>query len=291
VGRAKGSWAVAARPNGVTLRRHLSEILGREVRLSISVGPPRPNRKPVIRCYSADGLTAVAKLGPDPHTEQMVINEAQWLDVLAVEPLTGVITPPLIHAGRYGEGELLVMGALDLASDLGIGFGEVPVEIAREFSDRYRDNERIVDTKWWHDLRHRVDNPHLASVSWQVFRAEEHPMFDDIQISAWHGDWSPWNMGMSRSGKLCIWDWERTLTGVPVGFDLLHLHYQYGSGLDGADDDLTHLGVPPEQHRLLKCLYLFEVCARHADAGVLGGKRHANAIVALDVLAGSVGTK
>jgi hypothetical protein len=214
----------------------------------------------------------------------MVINEARWLDAMAARPLSGVITPPLLHAGRYGDSELLVMGALDLETDLGIEFSEVPIGVAREFSDRYDDGARVVDTQWWHDLRRRVDHPLLASVAAQVFQAQDHPLFSDLRISAWHGDWSPWNMGMTSGGKLGIWDWERAMIGVPVGFDVLHLHYQYGSGLGDADGDLEQLGVPREQHRLVKCLYLFEICARHTEAGVLDSERHATAMGALDAL-------
>lgn len=282
--RTRATWRVATPEPGRTLRQHLSEVLGTDVRLSVSVGPPRPNRKPVIRCYDHDGLIAVAKLGPDTHTAAMVRNESRWLDAMAGRPLTGVSTPPLIHAGEYEGIALLVMGALDLESDLGVEFSEVPIGTADEFARRHADQISLASTNWWHELRRRIDAPALRSIAVQVFQAQEHPNFEQIAVSGWHGDWSPWNMGRSRGGRFCIWDWERATIGVPTGFDIAHLHHHYGAGLDAADSDLERLGVPPEHHRLLKRLYLFELCARHADADALDTDGHVNVLAALDRL-------
>lgn len=279
--KTKGSWAIAPPIDGVTLREHLSTVIGEPVRLSIAVGPPRPNRKPVIRCYGERGLVAVAKLGPSPHTAEMVDNEARWLTALDSSPLDGVTTPRLLHSGSYAGSALLVMDALDLDSDLGLDFGQVPLAVVRELTDRYRGDERLIDTQWWHDLGRRLERPELGLVVAQVAGVQLDPRFNDIEISAWHGDWSPWNMGRTPAGDLCIWDWERSMVGVPVGFDVLHLHFQYGEGLDGAGGDLRGLGVPDSHHSLVKRLYLFEVCARHADADALAGDRYARAMQAL----------
>jgi len=279
--KTKRAWSVASSPSNNTLRVHLSEVLGQEVRLSVAVGPPRPNRKPVIRCYRDTNLIAVAKLGPDPHTATMVSNESHWLRTLAEDPLAGVQTPALLHEGTFGDSALLVMSAMDLQSDLGLEFSDVPLSVVREFSDRHRGNGGLRESSWWLELSDRLDRPELSSVVEQARRSEDSALFDEVEVSAWHGDWSPWNMGKSSNGELFVWDWERTTIGVPVGFDLLHLHFQYGSGLDGADDDLRELDVPDTHHDLLKQLYLFEVCARLADADVLGGDLLTHAIDAL----------
>lgn len=283
--KTKAQWSIDARESGETLRDHLCDVLDADVRLSITIGPPRPNRKPVVRCYGENGLLAVAKLGPDPHTALLVESEGRWLDAMAARPLRGVMTPPLLHSGVYGDCALVVMGALDLESDLGVDFADVPVEVARELSDRHESGQQLLDTKWWHDLRRRVDCHELASVAAQMVQAQDHPESRSLRISAWHGDWSPWNMGRSRDGKLCIWDWERATIGVPAGFDIAHLHYQYGEGLHGADQDLEKMGVPTSQHVLVKRLYLFELCARHAEADVLDTDRHRHVVAALDRLA------
>ncbi len=289
--KTRGSWSVAPAPSCKTLRAHLSDVLGQEVRLSVAVGPPRPNRKPVIRCYSDTGLLAVAKLGPDPHTTTLVSNESRWLRTLAEEPLGGVHTPTLLHEGNFGESALLVMAAMDLETDLGVNFSDVPLSVVAEFSDRHRVAGGLRESTWWLELSGRLDRPELAPVLAQIRRVQNDPHFDSLATSAWHGDWSPWNMGRAPGGQLFVWDWERTTLGVPVGFDPLHLHFQYGSGLDAADDDLRALHVPDDHWNLVKRLYLFEVCARHADADILEGELHSHALDALSELESSGRTR
>lgn len=285
--KSKGSWAVRAPRGSETLCEHLSAILGESVRLSVAVGPPRPNRKPVVRCYGEAGLVAVAKLGPSPHTAEMVGNEARWLGVMASQPLTGVTVPTVLHSGSFGGSALLVMSALDLVSDLGMAFEDVPLPVVRELSDRYLGEETLMDTPWWRDLGRRVGKPGSSAARATIAESQQDPLFNEIRVSAWHGDWSPWNMGRSTAGDLCIWDWERSMIGVPVGFDVLHLHFHYGSGLDSADADLRIVGVPDAHHQLLKRLYLVEILARHADAAALSGQRYDAVLSALHDLGGS----
>jgi len=279
--RRKPSWSVGAGASKQTLREHLSEVLNTDVRISISVGPPRPNRKPVVRCYSSSGMIAVAKLGPEAHTAKMVQNEGRWLDVMTAKPLDGVITPPLLHLGEYGMSTLLVMGVLDLKSDLGLDFADVPFEHAEEITERYAEHVPLSESTWWHGLASRMDDAKLDSVKAQLSLTTTDSHFDQVKTGAWHGDWSPWNMGLARNGKLCIWDWERAALSVPVGFDLLHLHYQYGDGLAAADSDLARMGIPVELNTILRRLYLFELCARHCEAGALDTDRHAEVIAEL----------
>ncbi len=286
VAKTKSAWSVTPSASNDTLRAHLSEVLGEHVRLAVAVGPPRPNRKPVVRCYNETELIAVAKLGPDPHTASMVSNESHWLRTLESEPLAGVSTPRLLHAGEFGDSNLLVMSAMDLKSDLGLAFADVPLSVVRELCERHRSGP-LRESSWWSALLDRLDRPALAAIAEQARSTQVDPRFDQLETSAWHGDWSPWNMGTSTSGELYVWDWERTTIGVPVGFDLLHLHYQYGAGLAAADDDLRSLDVPDIQHELVKRLYLFEVCARHADADALHGDRHVRAVEALERLQSS----
>ena len=278
--RRRPTWSVAA--SGPTLREYLSEVLGVEVRLSVAVGPPRPNLKPVVRCYSKNRLVAVAKLGPDPHTAELVDNDALWLDEMIASPLSGVETPQLFHHGRYGDSAILVMAALDLESERSMGLDEVPNEVIQEFSQRYAEPRTLLDETWFPELMARVDRQDLASVAAQVAQVRRDPMLLDLAVTAWHGDWSPWNMGQLKNGKLCVWDWERAAVGTPAGFDLLHLHFQYGDGLDAATDALIGIGVPAKHHRLIKMLYLFELCARHGEADVISGEKHARVLAELD---------
>lgn len=280
--RRRPSWFVHSPDH--TLREYLSDVLGREVRLAVAVGPPRPNLKPVVRCYADSRLVAFAKLGPDPHTAAMVDNEARWLDTMAAQPLSGTTTPPLIHRGTYGTSEVLVTDSLDLVDDAGIGVDEVPIDVVAELSDRFADSISVAESAYFSELLRRLDRPELVAVAPQAAALRDDPVFSALAVSAWHGDWSPWNLGRLRNGKLCIWDWERATVGVPTGFDIVHLHFQYGGGLAAADAGLERLGVPSSHWNLLKQLYLFELCARHAEGGVLESAVHQRVLDGLNEL-------
>ena len=283
--RRKADWTVSSESELGTLREHLSEVIERRVRISVSVGPPRPNRKPVVRCYAGDELVAVAKLGPDPHTQLMVQNEAHWLGHLMEHPLDGVVTPGLIHSGAYGPSALLVMEPLDLVSDLGVSMSEMPMATLEGFVREHTDSSMVVQkSDWWQSLPKRLGDAQLAELAAHIDAVTCSPFIDELAVSAWHGDWSPWNTGHTVGGQIAIWDWERTSVGVPTGFDLLHLHYQYGSGLDGATLGLAQFGIPTSHHGVLQGLYLLELCARHVEADACKTERHERVLESLKVV-------
>ncbi len=272
--RRSADWLVNSDGDVGTLREHLSGVLGRPVKLSVAVGPPRPNRKPVVRCYAGDELVAVAKLGPDPHTDRMVRNEAVWLSQLMADPLDGVVTPSVLHSGNFGSSALLVMAPLDLVDDLGVTVAEMPTEVLEAFVRERVEPVSVAQSAWWGALPARLGAEQQAALAPYLEAVTTSSVVDDLEVSAWHGDWSPWNTGATRSGAIAIWDWERASTGVPTGFDLLHLHYQYGSGFDGATLGLAEFGIPTSRHELLAGLYLLELCARHVEADALHTPRH-----------------
>ena len=213
--RRRPSWFVHA-PDG-TLREYLSDVLEQEVRLSIAVGPPRPNLKPVVRCYADSRLIAVAKMGPDPHTAAMVDNEARWLDTMAAQPLTGTVTPPLLHRGQYGTSEVLVTRALDLVEDLAVSFDEVPIEVIKELSERFADSVSVSESAYFYELRRRLDRPELASIAAQAASLREESTFSELAVSAWHGDWSPWNMGRLQNAPSLLFFPHRRISLTPCG--------------------------------------------------------------------------
>jgi hypothetical protein len=71
-----------------------------------------------------------------------------------------------------------------------------------------------------------------------------------------------------------VWDWEYSAPQAPVGFDLLHWHFQSSladpaATLDTAAEALARrmpglerLGLAPASHRLVADLYLLEMLTR-----------------------------
>lgn len=271
--RRKG-WVVSGGA-GRTLKVALSELLGTRVELSIAVGPPRPNRKPVVRCWNGAELVAIAKLGPEDHTAAMVRNEAVWLERMQADPIEGVVTPKLIHAGEWGRSALLVMSALPLAKDQAVPIEDLPGFVVEGLANRTGIGERSVDAVWWPSLRSRLSGSDDDVVLKTIDEVAGDSRLSSVAGGAWHGDWSPWNVGRLRDGRWAVWDWERAGDEAPIGFDLLHLHHQYGSGISAADDAIADLGVPDDHVLLLRRMYLLELVARHLEAGATDTDRHA----------------
>ena len=73
---------------GETIESHLSDVLGTDVLLSMYLGAPRANRKPVLQVLDATGRTlAYVKIGVDPLTRALVRDEGDALTALAAADL------------------------------------------------------------------------------------------------------------------------------------------------------------------------------------------------------------
>lgn len=248
---------------GPTLRGHLSDLLGSEVEISISLGPPRVNRKPVISCYAGDRLVAVAKLGLEAHTAAMIRNEASWLSRLQESPIPGVQTPRTRTIDVFDDKPLLVMDAFPDDVEAFASIDSMPDELLTTIAAlEVDDTKRLETSPWWTALPDRLDRSHDTLYAQVADEIED----SDIATTFWHGDWSPYNVGHDAAGDIWIWDWERAGTGVPAGFDALHLFEHYGPGAEAAGRLLELVGVPTSRQATHRRLYSLELAARHAEA-------------------------
>lgn len=103
-----------------------------------------------------------------------------------------------------------------------------------------------------------------------------------LAFGRWHGDWVPWNVASSVDGGVVAWDWEYSHPDVPVGFDLLHWHYQRRlaardgtieaavQALYAARHQLCALSVPADMHSTVASLYLVEMLTRSVRLAAAG---------------------
>ena len=81
--------------------------------MSVHVGAPRANRKPVLQLLSPDGTTlGFAKLGVNRLTRRLVRAETSALVTLRYLRLSTVDTPRVLHTGRWRGHQVLVQEAL-----------------------------------------------------------------------------------------------------------------------------------------------------------------------------------
>ncbi|WP_327047979.1 hypothetical protein OG320_08920 [Microbispora sp. NBC_01189] len=174
-----------------TIETHLSEVLGRRVRVVVHVRPARrANRKPVLEAYDSSGLVAFVKIGASEQARALVRHEGEVLRGLADRALKVVAPPTVLHHGVWRGLEVLALSPLPVTT--------------RPFTTRpFTSN--------------RVSAGLLASAVQEIAALGPH-----TGTAAWHGDFTAWNTAAGPDGRLLVWDWERFAVGVPVGFDALH---------------------------------------------------------------------
>lgn len=275
------------------LRRHLADLLDRDdVDVALAIGQPRANRKPVVQVIDGRGATvAWAKIGVDRRTDELVARETEALAAVADRP--GLVVPSVVATGTWGGHRLLVLAPIvtdESADDL-----DPTAEVVRAIAGPTSDHEPT-ETAWWHDLRRASETcPGLVT---RLDRLEPALEGRRWPFGRWHGDLAPWN-ACWVDGRLAVWDWERSTTGMPLGFDLIHNRVQVdvlrrgvpiGDALAAAASRerpvLGELGYRAEDALLLAAAYGATLRARYAvdaEQGPLGAA--APLAVALDATA------
>jgi hypothetical protein len=297
----RGRLVAAAGPvEGGLLGDYLAAALGRaDLVAAIVLGPVRPNRKPVVQLLGRDGRpVGYMKVGWNQLTRRLVRAEAERLRRLAAAGPRSFTAPDLLHQGRWRGLDVTVSSALPHRLwRRGRRYALPPVAVTREVAELGGVEEAALgESRWWAELQQRLA-PVRQALAARPAGAEDHPAgtagaaaldgtlerlrglaATRLAFGSWHGDWGPWNL-RTTSGRLLVWDWERSGDGVPLGFDLLHFGYQTAlQGLgrppaaaaagarDRAAPRLARLGQRPGVEELLLDLYLLERLCRAAEA-------------------------
>ena len=253
------------------IESYLGEVLRSEVLLSMYLGAPRANRKPVLQILNPAGRTvAYAKVGIDPLTCQLVRAEAAALRRLATAGLKRTTPPQVLHDGPWNGLELLVQSPLPVDGRRWRPDIRRVLESQAEVAAIGRSTgERLAGSTYWASLLGRIQalppSPAAGKLALSTARLAHELGNVPLDVGAWHGDWTPWNTAQVGD-RLLVWDWERFGTAVPVGFDTLHWHLQ--------SDLVERLADPLESAR--RCVS--EAGQRLAPLGVTQGQARAAAI-------------
>lgn len=210
------------------LMSHLEAVFSQSVSVSLSVGPARANRKPVLQVFDAKGRSlAFVKVGDSATASGHVMREAESLRVLGTQQFSSIELPSLIDMSQWNGMAVLVMSALDTRPVArGPGLARLRGRAVDELAAAFRQpRATLAQTPMWTALRADclllLDEEIRTLYGNCLDRVES--QFPDrlLDVGAWHGDFSPWNMAQ-RSHKLQLWDWERFELGVPAGMDRVH---------------------------------------------------------------------
>jgi hypothetical protein len=283
-------------PFSTSIDGYLSEALGRELAISVHIGPARANRKPVLQLIGPEGDTfGFGKIGTGALTQRLVRSETAALTALGSSGLTKLIVPRVLHTGQWRGLPVLIQSALP------VWLPRAPLAPRRLVAAMldvagccgYTQGP-LASSAYWHDLRQRLatvaDRPEGVCLASAAELLVKHAGDTVFRYGAWHGDWSPWNM-VNLADALLVWDWERFATGVPLGFDAVHheLQRRIQATADARDaveatvhraaELLVPFGVPAPGRAVTALLYLVDLAARYltdrqaeagARLGVLG---------------------
>jgi hypothetical protein len=271
---------------------YLSTALGQPLHLSVHIGPARANRKPVLQLLTPDARTVgFAKLGISELTRRLVRTEATALTALGNAGLTDVAVPDVLHTGNWRGHEVLVQSALPNWRRRAPLSPDRCARAMREVAESCgTTSARLSASAYWATLNTRLaavaDHPEGHQLGRAARRINATAGEVELTFGAWHGDWAPWNM-RPLPDRILLWDWERFTTGIPLGYDALHLDLQrrVSTSPDGpaavtrtiaaAADLLAPFGVVnPAAVRLTTLLYLIDLATRYvADRQAEAGAR------------------
>lgn len=224
----------------------LGDVLGRDdLALTLPVGPPRANRKPVLQVTDLEGrVLAFAKVGDQALTRALVRREAGALAALEQHDLPDVLAPRLLGLREWDGNAVLVQEALDIPTDrlTGEAAQHRLLAVVRDVAG----TAAGAPVAW-------LDHPYRAVLEARITELENTRGGDAVAglrahldalpprlplgVAAWHGDLNPGNVAL-LDGPCLVWDWERYETGVVPGLDLLH-HELHGA--------ITVHGVTPRE--------------------------------------------
>jgi hypothetical protein len=283
---------VAGDGGAQSIESHLSAVLGTDVVVSMYLGAPRANRKPVLQVLTPAGRTiAYVKVGVDPLTSRLVRAEADALATVGAAGLRSTTVAEVLHSGQWNGLELLVQSPLPVSENRARPSAEQVGAAQVEVAGIGRiEGGPLATSPYWADLTARIaelpDTAAAATLADLAVRIEKELGEVPLDLGAWHGDWTPWNTAVAGD-RLLVWDWERFAVGVPVGYDALHWALQtdlvnhLADPGEAARESLVRAGsvlerfvLSTDQVRTTAVGYLAELAARYlADRQVEAGAR------------------
>jgi hypothetical protein len=279
--------SAGGRPAAPTLARWLADRLDRpDLQVGVTIGAPRPNRKPVLKLVSPDGsVIAFAKIGWNPLTTALVRNERHWLERVASERPAGLTVPTVWLTDTWKGMDVLITHPL-VEPATSSPF-VVDAALVATIADLAPGGDHdLADSLWWKTTAERVAAVDDTAVGRRLGTAcaalASRMVGTTWRFGAWHGDLTGWNARAVPDG-VTVWDWERASGPVPVGFDAAHAAFRsaevdrrlgVAAAADAAEpvvaDVLRSIGLPPTHAPDLVTWYLLERSLRWYEDRRLG---------------------
>jgi hypothetical protein len=270
------------------LEDYLAGALGcAHVEVVTSVGPKRPNQKPVLQVMRRDGTTlGFAKVGWNGLTRRLVNHEAAVLRELATTSRHLIGIPEVLHLGTWRRLDISILSPLEPQRDNPMQRRDpTGDELAELASLGATDHALFRESAYRAQLAERVTA--VASSRRAPYESAMQALDDAWGATAFtfgrlHGDWTPWNMA-PLADRLLVWDWERSRSSAPVLIDSVHYEFQRawlrrkqspGDAIETAvrfaAGYAPDLGVEATTVRAIAGMYLLELSLRYAENAAEG---------------------
>jgi len=276
------------------------------VEIVATIGPPRPNRKPVLQLFTPDGATVgFAKVGWNGLTRGLVQHEADVLRTLSERGSTRIRFPKVLHLGTWRDLEISILSPLaPPAGSLAQRRDPSTVELLELAGLGRRHSATLSESSYAARTRSRigaVDQPRRTTYSRALDRIAARGGDQVLEFGWSHGDWAPWNM-TPLPDELLVWDWERAGEDMPVLFDAIHYVFQrewlrrdrgptdaVAAAIEHAAQHAPAFGLSESALEIIAHLYLVELGLRYAENAAAGtdelrAERHATVDATLQAL-------
>ncbi len=194
----------------------------------IMLGPPRANRKPVLRLFDESGETwGYAKVGINDLTDDLIATEAaQLATVNAIVWRT--LRPPRVLVDDTWQGHRVLTTAPLAGTGAERQPAHLPIAATRELLSHSAGTLSLAEALTALGDSSVRDGSGAGERSRHLLERTVTLWGDRaLPMAASHGDWTPWNMAYAAgSGTgdriLDVWDWERFDPARPAGFDIVH---------------------------------------------------------------------
>jgi len=269
-----------------SLREHVGGMFGRKhVLVSISLGAPSPDRKPLIQAMTAAGeILGYVKVGWNERTIPLVQREETVLRQLEGSRFSTAQVPRVLHTGWWSGCYLLAQSPPDNDWNAGPGRPDARhLAFLHELLRLQGDGRTASIQSWMQPLLDRADtlkgrglSYYSDQIEWALDTCLQLAPEDEFPVGRCHRDFTPWNT-LEADGKLFVFDWEYSSQLGTPGWDLFHFliqsavlvrrragHQIFSDLMSGelrsiGERYLSLMGLSPAAYEVLLSLYVADI--------------------------------
>jgi hypothetical protein len=246
------------------LERRFRDLLGQQVRLAFSLGSGKVRNRVIIQITTPDGeILAYAKAGFDESSQTAIQREEQTLRSLEHAGFSPAEVPQVLRSFAWRDAWILTETAAPQEKQPAHAFRDEHVQFLTRLATRlpcHTPADGLSPDSPAH-LEH-LGYPYYADlIKWATNHLASFPA---LPGSFLHGDFTPWNLSVSRN-RVFAFDWEQAAHRGPAGWDAFHFCVASSIEVRGQHGAQTFRDImnPGGTHQMLR--KYFEAAGIHSS--------------------------